>query len=91
MTMSTGSTMTSRMHRSKVLNRLPAKRYPGKALPGKLHSMSKIGSGKLNPGKRIVNRPIPVSCDNSNDSGLGFDQHVESQYHSVVRPVPSVR
>lgn len=29
------------------------------------------------PGKRIAQRPHPPPCDNSNDSGLGFDKHTE--------------
>lgn len=93
--MSTGSTMTSRVHR-KVL-RIPSKRHPGKGLPGKLHSMSRVSiynflfyyltnaligfihqlsNGKLHPGKKINSlRTVPVCCDNSNDSGLGYETH----------------
>lgn len=91
MTMSTGTTMNPRINR-KIL-RVPTKRHPGKAIPGKLHSVSKIGAGKLTPGKRIITRPVPPSCDNSNDSGLGFDQHVETSYHQTtgIRAVPAVR
>lgn len=40
MTMSTGSTMSSRVHRKVI--RIPSKRYPGKMLPGKLNSMSRV-------------------------------------------------
>lgn len=38
--MSTGSTMSSRIHRKVI--RIPSKRHPGKALPGKLHSMTRV-------------------------------------------------
>lgn len=86
MTMSTGSTMTSRVHR-KVL-RIPSKRHPGKVLPGKLHTMARV-SGKVPPGKRL--RPTQTAhCDNSNDSGLGFDQYADSQY-SNIRQLSSAR
>ncbi|XP_067641366.1 nuclear factor of activated T-cells 5 isoform X2 [Eurosta solidaginis] len=77
MTMSTAATMTARIQRKGF--RTPSKRYPGKAIPGKLHSVSRIGPGKLVPGKRFPQRPHPPPCDNSNDSGFGFDQHVEVQ------------
>lgn len=40
MTMSTGPTMSSRVHRKVI--RIPSKRYPGKMLPGKLNSMSRV-------------------------------------------------
>lgn len=38
---------------------------------------SQMGPGKImkNPGKRLLQRPNPPVCDNSNDSGLGFDNH----------------
>lgn len=42
MTMSTGSTMTSRVHRKVI--RIPSKRHPGKAIPGKLHSMNRVSN-----------------------------------------------
>ncbi|KNC25818.1 hypothetical protein FF38_08157, partial [Lucilia cuprina] len=38
-----------------------------------------IGPGKMVPGKRFPIRPHPPPCDNSNDSGFGFDQHLEVQ------------
>ncbi|XP_065365994.1 nuclear factor of activated T-cells 5 isoform X5 [Calliphora vicina] len=76
-TMSTMSTMSPRIHRKGF--RTPSKRHPGKAFPGKLHSVSRIGPGKMVPGKRFPIRPHPPPCDNSNDSGFGFDQHVEVQ------------
>ncbi|XP_055300308.1 nuclear factor of activated T-cells 5-like isoform X2 [Sitodiplosis mosellana] len=88
MTMSTGSTMTSRVHR-KVL-RIPSKRHPGKALPGKLHSAARIG-GKVLPGKRL--RPQQSThCDNSNsnDSGLGYDQYADTPYANI-KQLPSTR
>ncbi|XP_017872684.1 PREDICTED: nuclear factor of activated T-cells, cytoplasmic 1-like [Drosophila arizonae] len=75
MTMSTNSTMSPRIHRKGF--RIPSKRQPGKGLPGKLHTIARTGPGKLVPGKRIPQRPHPPPCDNSNDSGLGFDQHTE--------------
>lgn len=40
-----------------------------------------IGPGKIAPGKRFPSRPHPLSCDNSNDSGYGYDQHAEIQLH----------
>ncbi|XP_031624806.1 nuclear factor of activated T-cells 5-like isoform X2 [Contarinia nasturtii] len=86
MTMSTGSTMTSRVHR-KVL-RIPSKRHPGKALPGKIHSAARIG-GKVLPGKRL--RPQQSThCDNSNDSGLGYDQYADTPYANI-KQIPSTR
>lgn len=45
MTMSTGSTMTSRVHRKVV--RIPSKRHPGKAIPGKLHSMNRVSNRNI--------------------------------------------
>ncbi|XP_059619385.1 nuclear factor of activated T-cells 5 isoform X2 [Phlebotomus argentipes] len=84
--------MTQRAHR-KVL-RIPSKRHPGKALPGKLHSMTRIGPGKIiksHPGKRIMQRPTPPPCDNSNDSGLGFDHHLEMQYSLGARNAQNSR
>ncbi|XP_022228444.2 homeotic protein female sterile isoform X6 [Drosophila obscura] len=75
MTMSTNSTMSARIHRKGF--RIPSKRQPGKGLPGKLHTITRAGPGKIVPGKRIPQRPHPPPCDNSNDSGLGFDQHTE--------------
>lgn len=87
MTMSTGSTMTSRVHR-KVL-RIPSKRHPGKALPGKLHSTAARIGGKVLPGKRL--RPQQSThCDNSNDSGLGYDQYADTPYANI-RQIPSTR
>lgn len=44
-----------------------------------LYFFRQIGPGKIPPGKRIPPRPHPPPCDNSNDSGLGFDQHLELQ------------
>lgn len=86
MTMSTGPTMTSRVHR-KVL-RIPSKRHPGKALPGKIHSAARI-AGKVLPGKRL--RPQQSThCDNSNDSGLGYDQYADTPYANI-KQVPSTR
>lgn len=88
MTMSTGSTMTSRVHR-KVL-RIPSKRHPGKALPpgSKLHSAARI-AGKVLPGKRL--RPQQSThCDNSNDSGLGYDQYADTPYANI-KQIPSTR
>lgn len=87
MTMSTGATMASRVHR-KVL-RIPSKRHPGKALPGKLLSAARI-PGKVLPGKRLRPQQSTTHCDNSNDSGLGIDQYAESSYASI-RPIPSTR
>ncbi|KAL5274953.1 NFAT5.2 family protein [Megaselia abdita] len=84
MTMATSSTMTSRIYRKGF--RIPSKKHPGKALPGKLHSLQRIGPGKITPGKRIPPRPYPPPCDNSNDSGLGFDQHIELQPQSSIAP-----
>lgn len=87
MTMSTGSTMTSRVHR-KVLR--PGKRHPGKALPlgSKLHSAARIG-GKVLPGKRL--RPQQSThCDNSNDSGFGYDQYADTPYANI-KQIPSTR
>ncbi|XP_019846126.2 nuclear factor of activated T-cells 5 isoform X3 [Bactrocera dorsalis] len=83
MTMSTASTMTARIQRKGF--RTPSKRYPGKAIPSKLHSVSRIGPGKLVPGKRFPPRPHPPPCDNSNDSGFGFDQHVEVQHQQQLQ------
>ncbi|XP_018784835.1 PREDICTED: nuclear factor of activated T-cells 5 isoform X5 [Bactrocera latifrons] len=83
MTMSTASTMTARIQRKGF--RTPSKRYPGKAIPSKLHSVSRIGPGKLVPGKRFPPRPHPPPCDNSNDSGFGFDQHVEVQQQQQLQ------
>lgn len=43
-----------------------------------------------NPGKRLLQRPNPPICDNSNDSGLGFEHHQElpggatSAYHAQL-------
>ncbi|XP_055915331.1 nuclear factor of activated T-cells 5-like isoform X2 [Eupeodes corollae] len=91
MTMATASTMTPRVHRKGF--RIPSKRHPGKALPGKLHSMSRVGPGKIPPGKRMQQRPQPPPCDNSNDSGFGFDQHVEVQNSNqhMIRSMPVSR
>ncbi|XP_077301053.1 nuclear factor of activated T cells 3 [Arctopsyche grandis] len=102
MTMSTGSTMTPRIHRKVI--RTASKLHPGKLHPGKLHAV-KRQPGKALPTKSILGhqhqyhqqmqnagkimtsrgkmlsrvppltRPVD-SCDNSNDSGLGFD-HME--------------
>lgn len=70
--------LNQRIHRKMPYNhRIPTKRYPGK-LTGKLHTISRLSPGKLSSGKRLPARPIPTSCDNSNDSGLGFDQHLEN-------------
>ncbi|XP_037029005.1 nuclear factor of activated T-cells 5 isoform X2 [Bradysia coprophila] len=86
MTMSTGSTMSSRIHRKVI--RIPSKRHPGKALPGKLHSMTRTNPGKLQQGKRILQgRTAPSHCDNSNDSGLGFDHHMEPSNTQTNRQV----
>ncbi|XP_037921540.1 nuclear factor of activated T-cells 5 isoform X4 [Hermetia illucens] len=85
MTMATTSTMTPRIHRKAF--RTPSKRHPGKVLPGKLHSISRVGPGKIPPGKRINPRPHPPPCDNSNDSGFGFDQHLEVQ-QTIARNAP---
>ncbi|GAB0094422.1 NFAT [Sergentomyia squamirostris] len=91
--MTVGNGNMTQRHR-KVL-RIPSKRHPGKALPGKLHSMTRIGPGKIiksHPGKRIIQRQTPPPCDNSNDSGLGFDHHVEMQYTTAgVRNVQNSR
>ncbi|XP_055846540.1 nuclear factor of activated T-cells 5 isoform X2 [Episyrphus balteatus] len=91
MTMATASTMTPRVHRKGF--RIPSKRHPGKALPGKLHSISRVGPGKIPPGKRMQQRPQPPPCDNSNDSGFGFDQHVEVQNNNqhMIRSMPVSR
>lgn len=91
MTMATASTMTPRVHRKGF--RIPSKRHPGKALPGKLHSISRVGPGKIPPGKRMQQRPQPPPCDNSNDSGFGFDQHVEVQNNNqhLIRSMPASR
>lgn len=87
MTMSTGSTMSSRVHRKIV--RIPSKRHPGKALPGKLHSVARI-PGKVLPGKRL--RPNQTAhCDNSNDSGLGVEQYADTPYANSIRQLPSTR
>uniref|UniRef100_A0A1A9UT30 Uncharacterized protein n=1 Tax=Glossina austeni TaxID=7395 RepID=A0A1A9UT30_GLOAU len=80
-TMSTMSTMSTRIHRKGL--RIPSKRHPGKAFPGKLHSVSRVGPGKLVPGKRFPPRPHPPPCDNSNDSGFGFDQHSLSRFAEI--------
>lgn len=102
MTMSTGSTMTPRIHRKVI--RTASKLHPGKLHPGKLHAVKRQPGKALptksmlghqhqyhqqmqNAGKIMTSRgkmlsrvpPLtrPVdSCDNSNDSGLGFD-HME--------------
>lgn len=92
MTINSGSTLNTRINRKMPYNRIATKRHPGKGLPGKLHTVSRISPGKLSSGKRIL-RPNPPSCDNSNDSGLGFDQHLETIFTpgNTVRPVPTVR
>lgn len=113
MTMSTGSTMTPRIHRKVI--RTASKLHPGKLHPGKLHA------GKRQPGKALptksmhghqhqlqqtgklitsrgkmlsrvppLTRPID-SCDNSNDSGLGFDQiEMNSSSRNCLRYVCDV-
>lgn len=44
-------------------------------------------------GKRILNqtRTTPAHCDNSNDSGLGFDHHVETPSYTNVRTLSQNR
>lgn len=42
-----------------------------------------MGPGKImkNPGKRLLQRPNPPMCDNSNDSGLGYEN--QDPYHML--------
>lgn len=87
--------LNQRMHRKIPYNhRIPTKRHPGK-LSGKLHTVSRLSPGKLSSGKRLPPRPIPTSCDNSNDSGLGFDHHLENLQHTsngnATRSVSAIR
>lgn len=89
------SLLNQRMHRKMPYNhRIPAKRHPGK-LSGKLHSVSRLSPGKLSSGKRLPPRPVPTTCDNSNDSGLGFDQHLENLHSTntvtTTRTTPAIR
>lgn len=44
-------------------------------------------TGKGLPGKRL--RPTQTHCDNSNDSGLGFDQYNEVPQYTNVRQMPA--
>ncbi|KAJ6637782.1 Nuclear factor of activated T-cells 5, partial [Pseudolycoriella hygida] len=74
MSVPTGSNRSQRR-----LSRTPSKRIPSKAIPGKLNSMARTSPGKVLQAKRIcANRTTPSHNDNSNDSGLGFDHHMES-------------
>ena len=76
--MTNGKTITSKINRKAF--RVPSKRHPGKILPGKLQSIAKISPGKLQPGKKMLPRPPAAPlCDNSNDSGLGFDRSSDTQ------------
>lgn len=71
------------------------KRHPGKAMTsGKLAHQQYSGKlihnphskGKLHSVSSLQNRTIEM-CDNSNDSGLGFDQHLEP-VSSHIRNAP---
>ncbi|XP_021694713.1 nuclear factor of activated T-cells 5 isoform X3 [Aedes aegypti] len=88
---SPSSTITSKLHR-KVL-RIPSKRLPGRVHSGKLASVaSKLTATKQRlqqqqqlqqhsqfPGlQQQQQHPAATSCDNSNDSGLGFDRVIDS-------------
>ncbi len=92
------SQLTQRIHRKMPYNhRIPTKRHPGK-LSGKLHTISRLSPGKLSSGKRLPARPIvvPTTCDNSNESGLGFDQHLETLHSTstvttTTRTTPAIR
>lgn len=50
-----------------------------------------MNSGKLIAGKRIISRPTSNLCDNSNDSGLGFEQHLETFNNFGARTLPNNR
>lgn len=48
--------------------------------------MLQTSPGKIQQGKRILQgRTAPSHCDNSNDSGLGFDHHMESSLNQNNR------
>ena len=55
---------------------------------------NKINGGKLQSGKKMNPiRTAPAHCDNSNDSGLGFDHHIDTSAYNGnnVRHIASSR
>ncbi|GLV42329.1 NFAT nuclear factor [Carabus blaptoides fortunei] len=68
MTIATAPTMTQRIHHRKVL------RLAGKRPGGHHHRSLALGTGK---GRPAIRAPVDTACENSDDSGLGFDHHMD--------------